>query len=85
MGIANKKWQIYLGGKMSGLSFIEQKGREQVLDITMCNSKKCPMRGCCYRSRAKPNKFQSWSNFEEFCNENNGFKNFIKCQSLKPL
>ena len=21
MGIANKKWQIYLGGKMSGLSF----------------------------------------------------------------
>jgi hypothetical protein len=47
-------------------------------DITMCSSENCPMRGSCYRSRAKPNKLQSWTNFEYFCNENSGFDEYIK-------
>lgn len=35
-------------------------------DITMRSSENCPMRGSCYRSRAKPDKLQSWTNFEYF-------------------
>lgn len=48
-------------------------------DITMCYSKDCPERNNCYRACAKPSEFQSWSNFEYTCNEENGFKDFIKC------
>ena len=48
-------------------------------DITMCASKDCPERNNCYRACAKPSEFQSWSNFEYTCNEENGFKDFIKC------
>lgn len=47
-------------------------------DITMCTSENCPVRDSCYRVQAKPNQFQSWSNFEYTCNENNGFEDFIK-------
>ena len=46
-------------------------------DITMCSSKECPMRSSCYRTRAKPDKLQSWTNFEYFCNENSGFNEYI--------
>ena len=46
-------------------------------DITMCSSGNCEMREKCYRVRAKPGKYQSWSNFEYTCNENNGFEDFI--------
>lgn len=52
---------------------------EYMPDITMCASKDCPERNNCYRSCAKPSEFQSWSNFEYTCNEENGFKDFIKC------
>ena len=52
-------------------------------DITMCSSKNCPMRGSCYRSRAKPDKLQSWTNFEYFCNENSGFDEYIKIYQNK--
>ena len=31
----------------------------------------------CYRVRAKPSKYQSWSNFEYTCNEDSGFEDFI--------
>ena len=46
-------------------------------DITMCTSENCPYRDECYRVRAKPSIFQSWSNFEYTCNENSGFEDFI--------
>ena len=46
-------------------------------DITMCTSENCPYIDRCYRVRAKPSKYQSWSNFEYTCNEDNGFENFI--------
>lgn len=46
-------------------------------DITMCSSNGCPMKEECYRSRAKPDTLQSWSNFEYTCNENSGYENFI--------
>ena len=48
-----------------------------IADITMCTSGNCPMREECYRVRAKPEKHQSWSNFEYTCNENSGFEDFI--------
>lgn len=48
-------------------------------DITMCASKDCPERNNCYRACAEPSEFQSWSNFEYTCNEENGFKDFIRC------
>ena len=47
-------------------------------DITMCTSENCPMRDKCYRVRSNPSEYQSWSNFEYTCNENNGFEDFIK-------
>ena len=50
----------------------------KVSDITMCSSENCPYREECYRVRAKPSKYQSWSNFEYTCNENSGFEDFIK-------
>lgn len=46
-------------------------------DISMCSSKHCPMKDKCYRSTATASKYQSWSNFEYACNENNGYEDFI--------
>ena len=46
-------------------------------DITMCTSSECPERKNCYRSTAKPDELQSWSNFEYTCNENSGYEDFI--------
>lgn len=46
-------------------------------DITMCSSENCPMWDMCYRTQVKPNKHQSWSNFEYVCNEDNGFCDYI--------
>lgn len=54
-------------------------------DITMCSSKECPMRGSCYRIRAKPDKLQSWTNFEYFCNENSGFNEYIKWNNKEDM
>ena len=47
-------------------------------DITMCTSGNCTVRDSCYRAQAKPDQFQSWSNFEYTCNENSGFCDDIK-------
>lgn len=49
-----------------------------IAEITMCTSENCPYKDKCYRTQAKPNSFQSWSNFEYTCNENSGFEDFIK-------
>ena len=54
-----------------------------IADITMCISKNCPYRDECYRVRAKPVGYQSWSNFEYTCNENSGFEDFIKYDTQK--
>ena len=44
-------------------------------DICMCMSKNCARREECYRAQAIPDRLQSYSNFEELCNEGN-FKYF---------
>lgn len=46
-------------------------------DISMCSSEHCPMKDKCYRSTATASKYQSWSNFENICNENNGYEDFM--------
>lgn len=46
----------------------------------MCSSNFCPYKNKCCRSIAKPDKFQSYSNFEYICNENSGFEMYIKCE-----
>lgn len=33
-------------------------------DISMCENKKCPLRSMCYRFRAIPDEWQSFSAFE---------------------
>lgn len=49
------------------------------MDITMCLSEKCPKRDMCLRSRARPNPlWQSYSNFEGFCLEENKFTYFLE-------
>ena len=51
-------------------------------DITMCTSENCPYRDKCYRTRAEPSKYQSWSNFEYICNEDSGFEDFILVKNI---
>ena len=46
-------------------------------DFTMCASERCPVRGTCYRQKAKASENQSWCNFEYTCNENNGFIDYM--------
>ena len=50
---------------------------DNIADITMCTSESCTYRDECYRVRAKPSEYQSWSNFEYTCNENSGFEDFM--------
>ena len=41
-------------------------------DITMCDSNnKCPVQDQCYRHMARPDKFQSYSDFYAACNSSN--------------
>lgn len=46
-------------------------------DITMCLSKNCPEKENCYRARAKPDRWQSYSDFEILCHKDNGFPDFM--------
>lgn len=46
-------------------------------DITMCVSEKCLYKDTCCRKQAKPDAYQSYSNFEYVCNENSGFEDYI--------
>ena len=46
-------------------------------DIILCSSIHCPVRSTCYRSSAKIKESPVWSNFEYFCNEDNGFADYI--------
>ena len=39
-------------------------------DITMCMSKDCPKKNECYRSIAKPDKYQSYADYGKICLEN---------------
>lgn len=36
-------------------------------DITMCTSKTCKRRKQCYRTMAKPDKYQSFGDFTKIC------------------
>ena len=38
-------------------------------NITMCMSKNCPKKNECYRSMAKPDKYQSYADFTKLCAE----------------
>lgn len=53
-----------------------------IADITMCSSEYCPYKNKCYRAQAKPSDYQSWSNYEYMCNEDNGFEAFIAVKHL---
>lgn len=47
-------------------------------DITMCASETCSKRNECYRALAESDDiYQSFSNFEQICNENSDFREFI--------
>ena len=40
-------------------------------DITMCIATGCSIKNSCYRYTAKPDKYQSYSDFSSFCNSFN--------------
>ena len=65
------------------LHYVMRMGVMKMSDITMCSSENCPMRYKCYRAQSKANEYQSWSNFEYTCNENNGFEDFIAIKEMK--
>lgn len=48
-------------------------------DISMCNNKECSFRETCYRFKAKPSYYQSYSDFTEFEPEGD------KCHYYWPL
>jgi hypothetical protein len=43
-------------------------------DITMCVNKNCSESQNCYRFLAKPNRYQSYSTFENSCNKENNYE-----------
>ena len=48
------------------------------MDLTLCTSTECPQRETCLRAQGKPEpRYQSYSNFEYFCNKNSGFADYI--------
>lgn len=49
------------------------------MDITMCISEKCPKKNECYRANGKQNPlWQSYSNFDVTCLENDSFIYFME-------
>jgi hypothetical protein len=55
-------------------------------DICMCyNRKDCPKQEQCYRAKAKPDRYQSYSDFENVCNKENNYKMFWKIENYKEV
>lgn len=50
-------------------------------DITMCCCKDCKKKDSCYRANASPSIYQSWSDFQKFCEKNN-YKYYIKMERI---
>ena len=46
-------------------------------DITMCCNYKCKIRDTCYRATAKPDNYQSYSDFKGVCDGNNGWRYYM--------
>ena len=40
-------------------------------DITMCLASDCKIKNSCYRHTAKPDRYQSYSDYSSFCNKSN--------------
>ena len=46
-------------------------------DITMCLASECKIKNSCYRHTAKPDRYQSYSDYSVFCNKSkNGNKSY---------
>ena len=54
-------------------------------DITMCCNYKCKIRDTCYRATAKPDNYQSYSDFKGVCDGNNGWFYYIKIMKRDEL
>lgn len=46
-------------------------------DITMCTAQDCDLRYNCHRYTAKPDRIQSYSNFEPVCFDNGTYDYFF--------
>ena len=46
-------------------------------DISMCNGDECSKKDSCYRVKATPSKYQSYSNFEEYLDKDGNCKHYI--------
>lgn len=46
-------------------------------DITMCNGNGCNKKDSCYRVKAAPSKYQSYSDFENHLDKDGSCKHFI--------
>lgn len=53
-------------------------------DITMCMSKNCLKKNECYRSIAKPDKYQSYADYGKICFEND-YRYFWEALSKKRI
>lgn len=52
-------------------------------DITMCEAKFCPQAKFCYRKTAKPDRWQSYSHLEQFCNAGTNYPYFIRSKEIE--
>jgi len=53
-------------------------------DITMCKNEECIKKDSCYRYNAEPSEYwQSYSYFENSCNEETNYKMFWEIKVLK--
>jgi hypothetical protein len=50
-----------------------------IADISMCQFSECEKKDTCYRYKAEPNsQYQSYMEFQNICNEKNGYQWYWK-------
>ncbi len=58
--------------------FLMEWGGTDMVDITMCQHEDCEKKLECYRYMAVNDYYQSYANFKNLCNSENGFYLFEK-------
>ena len=53
-----------------------------ICDLTLCKNDNCKKAQNCLRFLAKPDKYQSYMNENDDCDENNGYEYFMEVKML---
>jgi len=55
---------------------------KNICDLTLCKNDNCKKAQNCLRFLAKPDKYQSYMNGKDDCDENNGYEYFLEVKML---